>query len=217
MVYFYEQVLGKWTESERRKQKLNWLATFQPKEKSNPCHFISVKSKLQHPPSPPATPPAFDFFENYRSNSRLPKPKCRSNAPGTLGSIQVIKRPHPRDISQAYEWQKDGRNACSFQTKSLKIQQIICIQYNKNWETLKAYLLQTKLLGKVAEITVTRSLNTQLFFVCHATYKAFYKKKIPPTEITTFHTCDIHHHFAAGQSDWPLLSFLLMYWITGIQ
>ena len=169
------------------------------------------------PPPPRATPHAFDFFENYRSNSPLPKPKCRSNAPGTLGSIQVIKRPHPRDISQAYEWQKDGRNACSFQTKSLKIQQIIRIQYNKNWETLKAYLLQTKLLGKVGEITVTRSLNTQLFFVCHATYKAFYKKKIPPTEITTFHTCDIHHHFAAGQSDWPLLSFLLMYWITGIQ
>ena len=23
------------------------------------------------------------------------------------------------------------------------------------------------------------------FFVCHATYKAFYKKKIPPIEITT--------------------------------
>ena len=128
-------------------------------------------------PPPPATPHAFDFFENYRSNSPLPKPKCRSNVPGTLGSIQVIKCPHPRDISQAYEWQKDGRNTCSFQTKSLKIQQIIRIQYNKNWETLKAYLLQTKLLCKVAEITVTRSLNTQLFFVCHATYKAFYKKK----------------------------------------
>ena len=29
----------------------------------------------------------------------------------------------------------------------------------------------------MAEITVTRSLNTQLFFVCHAKYKAFYKKK----------------------------------------
>ena len=141
--------------------------------------FCTSQIEAPNPPPPPPRqpPPAFDFFENYRSNSPLPKPKYRSNAPGTLGSIQVIKRPHPRDISQAYEWQKDGRNACSFQTKSLKIQQIICIQYNKNWETLKAYLLQTKLLGKVAEITVTRSLNTQLFFVCHATYKAFYKKK----------------------------------------
>ena len=28
-----------------------------------------------------ATPRAFDFFENYRSNSPIPGPKCRSNAP----------------------------------------------------------------------------------------------------------------------------------------
>ena len=37
---------------------------------------VSVKSKLQH-----ATPRAFDFFENYCSNSPLPRPKCHSNAP----------------------------------------------------------------------------------------------------------------------------------------
>ena len=48
--------------------------------------------------------------------------------------------------------------------------------YNKNWETLLAYLLRTKLLCNATEITATRSLNAQLFFVCHATYKAFYKK-----------------------------------------
>ena len=41
---------------------------------------VSVKSKLQHTP-PRATPRAFDFFENYCSNSPLPGPKCRSNAP----------------------------------------------------------------------------------------------------------------------------------------
>ena len=40
---------------------------------------VSVKSKLQHPPW--ATPRAFDSFENYCSNSPLPGPKCRSNAP----------------------------------------------------------------------------------------------------------------------------------------
>ena len=46
------------------------------------------------------------------------------------------------------------------------------------------------------EIPATRSLNAQLFFVCHATYKVFYKK-IPPTEITTgtFHTRGIHAIF----------------------
>ena len=38
----------------------------------------SVKSKRQH--SPRATPLAFDFFENYCSNSPPPGPKCRSNA-----------------------------------------------------------------------------------------------------------------------------------------
>ena len=33
-------------------------------------------------PSPSqATPQAFDFFENYCSNSPLPGPKCRSNTP----------------------------------------------------------------------------------------------------------------------------------------
>ena len=49
-------------------------------------------------------------------------------------------------------------------------------------------------------------------------------KKIPPFEITT--SWQIHWHAssltllinmqAAGQSNWPLLSFLLLYWIAGI-
>ena len=97
---------------------------------------------------------------------------------------------------QQHQWQKEGRNTFSCQTKSLWIQQIIRIQYSKNWETLLAYLLRTKLSCNAAEITATRSLNAQLFFVCHATYKAFYKK-IPPTEITTstFHTRGIHTIF----------------------
>ena len=65
--------------------------------------------------------------------------------------------------------------------------------------------------------------SIQSFFVCHATYKAFFKK-IPPIEITT--SWQIHWHAssltlliniqAAGQSNWPLLSFLLLYWIAGI-
>ena len=54
--------------------------------------------------------------------------------------------------------------------------------FNKNWETFLAYLLQTKFSCKAAEIAAARSLNAQLFFVCHATYKAYYKK-IPPTTI----------------------------------
>ena len=49
-------------------------------------------------------------------------------------------------------------------------------------------------------------------------------KKIPPIEITT--SWQIHWHassltlliniHAAGQSNWPLLTFLLLYWIAGI-
>ena len=54
--------------------------------------------------------------------------------------------------------------------------QIIRIQYNKNWETLLAYLLWTKVLCKAAEIAATRSLKAQSFFVYHATYKAFFRK-----------------------------------------
>ena len=44
--------------------------------------------------------------------------------------------PHPGDISQAHEWQKDGKNAFSCRRKSLQIQQIIRIQDNKNWQPL---------------------------------------------------------------------------------
>ena len=59
--------------------------------------------------------------------------------------------------------------------------------------------------------------SIQSFFVCHATYKAFFKK-IPPIEITT--SWQIHWHAssltlliniqAAGQSNWPLLSFIIV-------
>ena len=36
-----------------------------------------------------------------------------------LQQIRLIKCPHPRDISQAQKWQKDGGNAFSCRTKSL--------------------------------------------------------------------------------------------------
>ena len=49
---------------------------------------------------PRATPRAFDFFENYCSNSPTTRAKMPFKCP-TLGSIQVIKCPHRGDISQA--------------------------------------------------------------------------------------------------------------------
>ena len=72
---------------------------------------------------------------------------------------------------------------------------------NKNWETLLAYLLRAKVSCKAAEIAATRSLKAQSFFVCHATYKAFFKK-IPPIEITT--SWQIHWHASS------------LTWIAGI-
>ena len=50
--------------------------------------------------------------------------------------------------------------------------------------------------------------SIQSFFVCHATYKAFFKK-IPPIEITTSLTLLINIQ-AAGQSNWPLLSIVIV-------
>ena len=108
-LFLWTQVLGTWTESERRKQKLDWLATFQPKEKCNPCHFVWVKSKLQHPPHPLwATPHAFDFFENYRSNSPLPEPKCRSNAPRHTRVHSGDQMPPPQGHFTGI-WTTEGR------------------------------------------------------------------------------------------------------------
>ena len=51
-------------------------------------------------PLPRVTPWAFDVFENYCSNSPLTRAKMTFKCP-TLGSIQVIKCPHPENISQA--------------------------------------------------------------------------------------------------------------------
>ena len=124
---------------------------------------------------PRATPRAFDFFENYCSNSPLPRPKCRSNAPHK-GPFRWSNAPTPGTF---HRHKNDRRTA---ETPSVVEQNLY--KYNKNWETLLAYLLRTKVSCKAAEIAATRSLNAQLYFVCHTTYKAFYKK-IPAIEITT--------------------------------
>ena len=116
-------------------------------------------------------------------------------APGTTTVIMCTNVSVKLKLQQ-HQWQKEGRNAFICQTKY--------------WETLLAYLLQTKLSCNAAEITATRSLNTQLFFVCHATYKAFYKK-IPPTEITTgtFHTRGIHAIFMTISLTYFIITHLI--------
>ena len=91
-------------------------------------------------------------------------------------------------------------------------------KYNKNWETLLAYLLRTKNSCKAAEIAATRSLNAQLFFVTQRTKRSIKKEPTEHIEITT--SWPFHWHassitlliniLAVGQSSWPEL-FILFY------
>ena len=69
---------------------------------------------LQHPP-----PPGIRLLWKLLFKSPPPiQAKMPFKCP-TVESMQVIKCPHPGNISQAHKWQKDGRNAFSCQTKSL--------------------------------------------------------------------------------------------------
>ena len=131
-------------------------------------------------PPPPGQTPGIWLFWKLSFKFAPTRDKMSFKCP-TLGSIQVIKCPRPGDISQAHKWQKDGRNAFSYRRKS-------------HWEPLLAYLLRTKGSWKAAEIAATRSLNAQLFFVCHATYKAFYIKKSHLLRLLLHdHFTDMHH------------------------
>ena len=132
-----------------------------------PQAYVSVKSKFQHALPPPGNPRAFDFLENCCSNSPLPGPKCCSNAPH-WGPFRWSNAPTPGTF---HRHKNDWRTA---ETPSVVEQNLY--KHNKNWETLLAYLLRTKFSCKAAKIAATRSLNAQIFFVCHATYKAFNEK-----------------------------------------
>ena len=118
-------------------------------------------------------PRAIDFFENYCSNSSLPGPKCRSNAPH-WGPFRWSNAPTPGTFQRH---KNDRRTA---ETPSVVEQNLY--KYNKNWEALLAYLLRTKFSCKAAEIAATRSLNAQLYLVMQHTKRSL--KKIPPIEIT---------------------------------
>ena len=87
---------------------------------------------------PPGNPPGIWLFWKFVFKFPPPQAKIPFKCP-TQGSIRVIKCAHPGDISQAHELQNDEKNAYSCRTKSLSIQQIIRIQYNKNWETLGVF------------------------------------------------------------------------------
>ena len=158
---------------------------------------VSVKSKLQH--APPGNPPGIWLFWKLLLKFPPTRVKMPFKCP-TLGSIQVIKCPHPGDISQAQKWQKDGGN-----TFRPSVVEQNLYKYNKDWETLLAYLLRTKVSCKAAEIAATRSLNAQLFFVMQHTKRSI--KKIPPIEFTT--SWPFHWHVQEHASSFTLLINIL--------
>ena len=131
---------------------------------------------------PRATPWAFDFFENYCSNSPLPGPKCRSNAPH-WGPFRWSNAPTPG----TFHWHKSDRGTA--ETPSVVEQNLY--KYNKNWETLLAYLLRTKFSCKAAEIAATRSLNAQLFNFMQHTKRSLKRSHL----LRLLHHChhDMHH------------------------
>ena len=171
--------------------------------------MISVN--ITPPPPPMGNPPGIWLFRKLLFKFPPTGAKIPFKCP-TLGPFRWSNAPTPGTF---HRHKNDRRTA---ETPSVVEQNLY--KYNKNWETLLAYLLRTKVSCKAAEIAATRSLNAQLFFVCHATYKAFCKKKFPSIEITTswpFHwhasslTLVINIH-SAGESNWTLLSFLLNRW-----
>ena len=130
-------------------------------------YFCLCIGQIETSTCPPrATPRAFDFFENYCSNSPLPGPKCRSNAPH-WGPFRWSNAPTPGTF---HRHKNDRRMA---ETPSVVEKNLY--KYNKNWEKLLAYLLRTKVSCKAAEIVTTRSLNAQLFFVMQHTKRSIKK------------------------------------------
>ena len=128
----------------------------------------------------------------------------------TLGSIQVIKCPYPGDISQAHKWQKDGRNVKIF------------IDTANNSHSIKQ-----KLRNTVSVFTTNKSLvqsgGNRYYKVTEGLPFLRVSCNIQSVLLimTNSMTCIIAHLIiinihAAGQSNWPLLSFLLLNWIAGI-
>ena len=107
---------------------------------------------------PRANPRAFDFFENFCSNSPLPGPKCRSNAPH-WGPFRWSNAPTPGTF---HRHKNDRRTE---ETPSIVEQNLY--KYNKKWATLLVYLLRTNVSSKAEEIAATRSLNAQLSSSCN--------------------------------------------------
>ena len=130
---------------------------------------------------PPGNPPGIWLFWQLLFKFPPTRAKMPFKCP-TLGSIQVIKCPHPE------EYKNDWRMA---ETPSVVEQNLY--KYNKNWETLLACLLRTKVSCKAVEIAATRSLSAQLFFVMQHTKGSIKKRSHLLRLLHHDHFIDMHH------------------------
>ena len=133
----------------------------------------------------PGNPPGIWLFWKLLFKFLPTQAKMPFKCP-TLGSIQVIRCPHPGDISQAQKWQKGGGNAFSCRTKSLK--------YNKNWETCTVSVFTTNKSLVQSGGNRCYKVTECSAFLRHATYKAFYKKRSHLLRLLHHdHFTDMHH------------------------
>ena len=105
---------------------------------------VSVKSKVQH--APPGKPPGIWLFWKLLFKFPLPGWKCRSNAPH-WGPFRWSNAPTPGTF---HRHKKDRKTV---ETPSVVEQNLY--KCNRNWETLLAYLLRTKVSCKATEKNTT--------------------------------------------------------------
>ena len=128
--------------------------------------FLMYRSNRSFNMPPPGNPPGIWLFWKFLFKFPPTRAKMPYKWP-TLGSIQVTNAPTPGTF---HRHKNDRRTA---ETPSVVEKSLY--KYNKNWETLLANLLRTKVSCKAAEIATTRSLNAQLFFVMQHTKRSIKK------------------------------------------
>ena len=115
--------------------------------------------------------------------------KCPS-----LGSLELIKCPYPGDISQADEWQKDGRNAFSVEQNPYKYRKWFAFNIVKTEKHCWRIYYEQNSRAKRREWLLQGHwmLSFSSYVMQHTTR---FIKKIPPTEITTLLFRGIHLTF----------------------
>ena len=117
---------------------------------------------------PPGNPPGIWLFWKLLFKFPPTRAEMPFKCP-TFGSIQVIKCPHPGDISQAQKWQK-----------SLQLSNKIFINITKTEKHSLCLRIYYEQKSRAKRRKSLLQNNWMLSFFRHATYKAFYKKRSHP-------------------------------------